>query len=76
METLLLIKLRMISCVSLLIAITGLFQLRLSVSQEENPKVGEPAKAVFNYRYMKGGFLLLILSCLIQYFALMFSFKF
>jgi hypothetical protein len=72
------VHLKIITSISLLVIITGLFQIHLAVSPQINSrevqdKTGRP-KAVIDYRYFRGGFFLIICACLALYFVLLFNF--
>jgi TctA family transporter len=70
--------LKIISSVSLLTVIVGLFQISLAIKTSKNlseqSKKPERQIAAFDYRYLRGGMFLILLACLVQYFILLFSF--
>ena len=72
------VNLKIISSVSLLAVIAGLFQISLAIKPSENlseqSKKPERQIAAFDYRYLRGGIFLILLACLAQYFTLLFNF--
>ena len=73
-----LINLKILSSVSVLVALTGLFQIRLAVKPQRSTPNAQPTEkrpvAAIDYRYLKGGMLLIIIAALAQYFILLFHF--
>lgn len=71
-------NLKILTSISILVALTGLFQIRLAIRQQETTLDAQRAAkrplAVIDYRYLKGGILLIIIAALIQYFIFLFNF--
>jgi len=71
-------NLKILSSLSLLVALTGLFQIRLAIRQQELSSDRQDAtkrpQAAIDYRYLKGGVFLLIVAALTQYFIFLFHF--
>ena len=78
MDYLLRVHLKLGTCIALLLALTGLFQLHLSVQIEKNKVKTEKNSprplAQIDYRYAKGGIFMIVLACLVQYLVLLFNF--